>query len=271
MFQGSKQRDGGLLHVRRDARREPPGGRASTARRTRTAPTTSRPCPPANLETLLWLESDRLATLTDAMTKEKLDNQRDVVKNERRQGLENTPYGRWYKLVLENLYPAGHPYSWPVIGSHEDLTAASLEDVKEFFKTYYTPNNLSLVIAGDFDPAEAKRLVEKYFGADPAGAAARPPDARHPDARRARRSSRPPTACRRTASTWSGRRRRASRPGDADARPRLADPDRRPLLAAQQGARLRPPALHGRPGLPELVARSRAGSRSSRRRGPASR
>jgi zinc protease len=103
------------------------------------------------------------------MTKEKLDNQRDVVKNERRQGLENTPYGRWYKLTLENLYPAGHPYSWPTIGSHEDLTAASLEDVTDFFKSYYTPNNLSLVIAGDFDPAEAKRLVEKYFGSIPAG------------------------------------------------------------------------------------------------------
>jgi zinc protease len=127
--------------------------------------------PSANLETLLWLESDRLATLTEAMTKEKLDNQRDVVKNERRQGLENTPYGRWYKLVLENMYPAGHPYSWPVIGSHEDLSAASLEDVTDFFKTYYTPNDLSLVIAGDFDPAEAKRLVEKYFGSIPAGPA----------------------------------------------------------------------------------------------------
>ena len=127
--------------------------------------------PSSNLETLLWLESDRLATLTEAMTKEKLDNQRDVVKNERRQGLENTPYGRWFKLVVENLYPAGHPYSWPTIGSHEDLTAASLEDVTDFFKTYYTPNNLSLVIAGDFDPAEAKRLVEKYFGSIPAGPA----------------------------------------------------------------------------------------------------
>ena len=125
--------------------------------------------PSSNLETLLWLESDRLATLPEAMTKEKLDNQRDVVKNERRQGLENTPYGRWYKLALENLYPAGHPYSWATIGSHEDLTAASLEDVTDFFKTYYTPNNLSLVIAGDFDPAEAKRLVEKYFGSIPAG------------------------------------------------------------------------------------------------------
>jgi len=125
--------------------------------------------PSGNLEQVLWFESDRLATLPEALTKEKLDNQRDVVKNERRQGLENTPYGRWFKLVTENLHPASHPYSWTVIGSHEDLTAASLDDVKEFFRTYYTPNNLSLVIAGDFDPAEAKRLVEKYFGGIPAG------------------------------------------------------------------------------------------------------
>src|SRR4029453_12409403 len=108
--------------------------------------------PSGNLENLLWLESDRLATLTEALTKEKLDNQRDVVKNERRQGLENRPYGRWIKLLLENLYPYRHPYANDVIGSHEDLTAASVEDVKEFFKTYYTPNNLSLVVAGDFAP-----------------------------------------------------------------------------------------------------------------------
>jgi zinc protease len=127
--------------------------------------------PSGSLEYVLWLESDRLATLADALTKEKLDNQRDVVKNERRQGLENTPYGRWFKLAAENLYPAGHPYSWTVIGSHEDLTAASLEDVRDFFKTYYTPNNLSLVVAGDFDPAEAKTLVAKYFGPIPPGPA----------------------------------------------------------------------------------------------------
>jgi zinc protease len=127
--------------------------------------------PSANLEYVLWLESDRLATLADALTKEKLDNQRDVVKNERRQGLENQPYGRAFKLLFENLHPKGHPYSWDVIGIHEDLTAATLDDVREFFKTYYAPNNLSLVIAGDFDPAEAKRLVAKYFGPIPPGPA----------------------------------------------------------------------------------------------------
>lgn len=127
--------------------------------------------PSGNLEYLLWLESDRLATLGDALTKEKLDEQRDVVRNERRQGLENQPYGRAFKLLFENINPAGHPYSWLVIGSHEDLVAATLDDVKEFFRTYYTPSNLTLVVAGDFDPAVAKPLIEKYFGTIPAGPA----------------------------------------------------------------------------------------------------
>ena len=122
-----------------------------------------------SLERVLWLESDRLATLIDSLTKENLDHQREVVKNERRQGLENTPYGRAFKLIFESVYPAGHPYSWPMIGSQEDLSAATFDDVKEFFRTYYTPNNLSLVVAGDFDPAEAKRLVAKYFGPIPPG------------------------------------------------------------------------------------------------------
>jgi zinc protease len=120
--------------------------------------------PSANLEALLWVESDRLATMLDQTDQKKLDNQRDVVKNERRQGVDDPPYGRAYELLVTNFAPAGHPYSWPGIGSMEDLTAASLDDVKAFFRRYYTPNNLSLVIAGDFDPAEAKRLVEKYFG-----------------------------------------------------------------------------------------------------------
>ncbi|HVK39469.1 MAG TPA: pitrilysin family protein [Candidatus Kapabacteria bacterium] len=120
--------------------------------------------PSGNLEYLLWLESDRLATLDEAITQEKLDNQRMVVKNERRQNYENTPYGRAWSLLTQNVYPAGHPYVHDVIGSHEDLSAATLDDVRDFFRTYYTPNNLSIVIAGDFDVAEARRLVEKYFG-----------------------------------------------------------------------------------------------------------
>ncbi len=120
--------------------------------------------PSANMEYILWLESDRIATLTDSLTQQDFDNQREVVRNERRQGVENQPYGRAFKLISENVFPSGHPYSWPVIGSHEDLVAASMEDVKQFFKTYYTPNNLSLCIAGDFDPNEAKSLIEKYYG-----------------------------------------------------------------------------------------------------------
>ena len=127
--------------------------------------------PAANLEYVLWIESDRLATLTDVLTKQKLDNERDIVKNERRQGLENQPYGRAFKLVQESLFPPGHGYSHVVIGSHEDLTAASVEDVIDFFKTYYTPNNLSLAITGDFDLAEARRLVTKYYGPIPPGPA----------------------------------------------------------------------------------------------------
>ena len=127
--------------------------------------------PSGSLEYVLWLESDRLATLTDVLTKEKLDNERDIVKNERRQGLENQPYGRAFMLITENVFPSGRPYAHTVIGSHEDLTAASVDDVKEFFHTYYTPNNLSLAITGDFDPAEAKRLIAKYYGSIPPGPA----------------------------------------------------------------------------------------------------
>jgi zinc protease len=132
--------------------------------------------PSANLEHVLWLESDRVATLAEAVTKERFENVRDVVRNERREKLENQPYGRWRKLVFENLYPYRHPYANDIIGTHEDLLAATVEDVKDFFRTFYTPNNLSLAVVGDFDPAEAKRLVEKYFGGIPAGPALdRPP------------------------------------------------------------------------------------------------
>ena len=116
------------------------------------------------LETFLWLESDRLAHLADDMTKQKVDLQREVVKNERRQSYENRPYGMTNSIILEQIYPAGHPYQHPVIGSHADLSAASVEDVKAFFRKYYVPANASLVIAGDFKPDDAKALVAKYFG-----------------------------------------------------------------------------------------------------------
>src|SRR5207302_4670188 len=116
------------------------------------------------LETFLWLESDRLATLADDMTKEKVDLQRDVVKNERRQSYENRPYGKVELLLPEHLYPEGHPYHHPVIGSHADLTAATVDDVKRFFRSFYAPSNASLVIAGDFKSDEGRRLVDKWFG-----------------------------------------------------------------------------------------------------------
>ncbi len=125
---------------------------------------------PSNyLEDALWMESDRMGFLLPAMTQERLDNQKDVVKNERRQGVENEPYGKVWPLLAETVFPKGHPYSWPVIGSQEDLSRASKEDVEDFFKSYYTPNNASLCIAGDFDPKIAKALVEKYFGDIPPG------------------------------------------------------------------------------------------------------
>jgi zinc protease len=168
MFQGSKNAEGEYFNfAERAGANLREGGVNGTTNQDRTNYFITVPA--ASLEHVLWLEADRLATLLDVTTKEKLDNQRDVVKNERRQGLENTPYGRWYSLIFETVYPSGHPYSWPVIGSQEDLTAATLDDVKEFFRRYYTPNNLSLVIAGDFDPAQAKALVTKYFGDLPPG------------------------------------------------------------------------------------------------------
>ncbi len=120
--------------------------------------------PSNHLELALYLESDRMGYLLPAMTQEKLDNQRDVVKNERRQRVDNVPYGTADEKIAKAMFPSDHPYSWPVIGFMEDLTAASMDDVKDFFKTYYAPNNACLVLSGDFTPAEAKPLVEKYFG-----------------------------------------------------------------------------------------------------------
>jgi zinc protease len=115
---------------------------------------------PSNaLDLALFLESDRMAYLLDAMSPKTVDAQRDVVKNERRQGVENAPYGTASIEIAEMLYPKGHPYRWPTIGFMEDLTAASYEDVVDFFRTYYQPANASLVVAGDIDPAKARAAV----------------------------------------------------------------------------------------------------------------
>ena len=130
--------------------------------------------PVSALETVLWMESDRMGHLLGAIDQARLDEQRGVVQNEKRQG-ENEPYGRVYELMQTAVYPKGHPYSWTVIGSMEDLSAASLDDVKEWFRAYYGPQNAVLVVAGDVRAAEVKAKVEKYFGDIPPG----PPIARH--------------------------------------------------------------------------------------------
>jgi predicted Zn-dependent peptidase len=131
--------------------------------------------PSHELELGLWLESDRLASLLPAMTQEKLDNQREVVKNERRWSVDNQPYGTWDERMQELLYPETHPYHHSTIGSMEDLDAASLEDVSEFFATYYAPNNAVLTVAGDFEPAAALDMIERHFGPIPANADLPPP------------------------------------------------------------------------------------------------
>jgi zinc protease len=125
--------------------------------------------PSNSLELALFLESDRMGYLLDTMTPKTVDAQRDVVKNERRQSVENRPYGTADVVLGEMLFPPGHPYHWPVIGYMEDLTAASYEDVVAFFKAYYAPSNASLVVAGDLQTADARRLIEKWFGDVKAG------------------------------------------------------------------------------------------------------
>src|SRR6266702_3240252 len=125
--------------------------------------------PSNQLELALWLESDRMGYLVGTLDIEKLANQRDVVRNERRKSTENTPYGLAEEGLFHQLFPKGHPYYPAVIGSHADVEAAKLEDVREFFRQYYTPNNATLAIVGDFDKTKIKTLVEKYFGSIPAG------------------------------------------------------------------------------------------------------
>lgn len=121
------------------------------------------------LEMVMWLESDRMGYLTNTVTKASLVNQQNVVQNEKRESVDNAAYGFNSGLIAKNLYPAGHPYSWTVIGEMQDLANATVEDVRAFHKKYYSPNNATLTISGDFDKEEVKALVEKYFGEIPAG------------------------------------------------------------------------------------------------------
>jgi zinc protease len=123
--------------------------------------------PSHQLETALWLESDRMGYFLPLLTQESLDNQIEVVRNERRQSYENVPYGTTWLALYKGAYPEGHPYRYTTIGRHEDLAAASLDDVKSFYKTWYAPANATLALAGDFDVAEAKQLIQKWFGSFP--------------------------------------------------------------------------------------------------------
>ena len=135
---------------------------------------------PSNaLEQMLFIQSERMGHLLPTLDQAKLDNQREVVRNERRENYEMKPYGLAWKALLENLWNPGFPYHWQTIGSHEDLQAASLEDVREFYRRWYGPGNASLAIVGDIDPVKTRALVEKYFGsiprADPPGREVAPP------------------------------------------------------------------------------------------------
>src|SRR5687768_4681334 len=124
--------------------------------------------PVTALDRVLWLESDRMGHMLGAVDQARLDEQRGVVQNEKRQG-ENQPYGKTWITIAENTFPKGHPYSWSVIGSMEDLNAAALEDVKDWFRTYYGPSNATIVLAGDIDLKTAREKVTLYFGAIPPG------------------------------------------------------------------------------------------------------
>ena len=164
MFEGSQHVKEGQF----DALLESSGGQNNGS--TNTDRTNYYITVPSNaLEIALFLESDRMGFLLPAVTPALVDGQRDVVKNERRESYENQPYGMASIVLDELLFPEGHPYRWPTIGYMDDLGAASHDDVVEFHKAYYGPNNATLVVAGDIDPAEARTLVEKWFGDVPPG------------------------------------------------------------------------------------------------------
>ncbi len=133
---------------------------------------------PSNyVESALWLESDRMGFLLDSLDEAKFEAQRDIVKNERRQGVDNQPYGRAFEILTAAMLPETHIYSWPVVGYMADLDKATVEDVKQFFRLYYAPSNATLAIVGDFDPVQVKQWVTKYFGGLPKGAAITRPTA----------------------------------------------------------------------------------------------
>ena len=172
--------------------------------------------PSNQLELALWLESDRMGYLLDKVDQAALANQQDVVRNERRQSVENQPYGLADEALVQLLYPKGHPYYGNVIGSHADIQAAKLEDVQNFFKQYYAPNNAGLAIVGDFDPAQIKQLVQKYFGTLKRGPAVPPINAQTPKITAERRKTVPSRVeLQRVYMGWLTSP--AFKPGDADA------------------------------------------------------
>ena len=162
MFQGSKHLQGDERAVFSMLERNGATNLNGTTSWDRTAYFETMPSD--RLELALWLESDRMGFLLDAVDQKKLDTQREVVLNEKRQSFENVPYGKAELRLVELMYPQPSPYFGAVIGSDEDLRNASLADVKDFFRTYYAPNNASLAIVGDFEIAKVKAMVEKYFG-----------------------------------------------------------------------------------------------------------
>ncbi len=135
--------------------------------------------PSHELELALWLESDRMGFLLDTLDSEKLENQREVVMNERRQRIDNQPYGAAFETLFARLFPSPHPYSWPVIGTMQDIAAIDLEDVRSFFVEHYHPGNAVLTLAGDFDTRRAVELADRYFGSLPTADASPPPEHTH--------------------------------------------------------------------------------------------
>lgn len=165
MFMGTKRAPGNQFDVLMES-----GGGANNASTSEDRTNYYSWGPSRLLPTLLWLDADRFQALGGAMTQQKVDLQRGVVRNERRQSYENTPYGRAELVIPEAMYPPGHPYQHPVIGSHEDLEAATLDDVKGFFASHYVPGNATLAVTGDFEPAQTRALIEALFGAIPPAA-----------------------------------------------------------------------------------------------------
>jgi zinc protease len=170
MFEGSQHHDKGYFHPLQEA------GAALNGSTNADRTNYWEVVPTGGLELALWMESDRMGFLLPALTEAKFVNQRDVVLNERRQNYENRPYGMATMVIVAALYPPDHPYHWLTIGAAEDLNAASLDDVRDFFRTYYHPANASLTIAGDVSPEEAFVLASDYFGEIPKGPTPPPVD-----------------------------------------------------------------------------------------------